>query len=407
MKLGAHERQPDTGWHIETEADRQAVQEQLERLLASPAFRGSKRLSGFLRYIVEQTIENGGAELKERTVGVQVFGRAPDYDTSVEPVVRVSAGDLRKRIAQYYHEAGHENELRIDLPTGSYHPVFHMAASTPAALTVAPATVPEIKPIPGSARLAENSLRREPSRQWMSPRVLYGAITALAVALAAFALIATRPGNAYEQFWNPVVSEPGSMLIYLGHTPPDGHIVTDDAIALTDLIGNLRAMGKPYRILESADMTPELMKQGPSLMIGGYTNPVTQRLTAQARFTFVREGDQGNGNATHYILDKQNPSSRAWIADPIAGPTPTFTDYAIVSRILDPATGRLAVVSAGIHRFGTLAAADFLSNPEKLAMLTAHAPRDWRKEDMQAVLAMDVKDGRPTGPIRVLASYFW
>ncbi len=99
-------------------------------MLSSPVFRGSKRLSGFLRYIVIDTLDNGGAELKERLIGVHVFGRPADYDTSAEPVVRVSAGDLRKRIAQYYHEPACEHELRIDLPVGSYHPVFHLPSAT-------------------------------------------------------------------------------------------------------------------------------------------------------------------------------------------------------------------------------------------------------------------------------------
>lgn len=408
VKPGAHERHPDNGWQVETESDRKAVLEQLERLLASPAFRGSKRLSGFLRYIVEQTVENGGAELKERTIGVQVFGRAPDYDTSGEPVVRVSAGDLRKRIAQYYHEPGRENELRIDLPTGSYHPVFHLPSSAPAALTVAPTPVPEIKPIPVPARPAEKPVHTEPWRQWMAPRVLYGGVTALAIALAVFAVFAMQPGSAYQQFWSPVVSETGPVLIYLGHVPPDGHFIPDDAIALTDLVGDLRTMGKPYRILQSSELTPEVVKQGPSLIVGGYLNGSVQRLFSQARFTLVRDGEPGSPGARHYVLDRQNPSNRDWqIADGRLGPTPSFTDYAIISRIFDPATDRVMVVSAGIRQYGTMAAADFLSNPDKMAMLSARAPRDWRKKNMQAVLAMDVKDGKPVMPIRVLASYFW
>jgi hypothetical protein len=404
MKPGA-----DTGWPVETEADRQIVLDQLERLLTSPAFRGSKRLSAFLRFIVEQTLENGGAELKERTIGVQVFGRAPDYDTSSEPLVRVSAGDLRKRIAQYYHEAGRENELRIDLPTGSYHPVFHLPAGIPVALTTAPAPVPETKPglIPVPPRLVEKPARTEPLRQWMSPRVLFGAITVLAIGAAILSVIATRPGNAYEQFWGPVAAETGPVLIYLGHLPPDGHMVTEDAIALTDLIGDLRTMGKPYRILQAVDLTPDLVKQGPSLIVGGYLNPITQRLFSQARFTFVRDGERGV-NSRHYVLDRQNPSGRAWqIPDGPLVPNATFTDYAIISRILDPATDRLVVVSAGIRQYGTLAAADFLTNPEKVALLSPLAPRDWRRKNMQAVLAMDVKDGKPAGPVRVMASYFW
>ena len=80
-----------------------AVQVQLERMLASPLFRNSKRYPGFLRFVVEHSLTGERDTLKERVLGVRVFGREPDYDTNDDPVVRVTAGEVRKRIAQYYH----------------------------------------------------------------------------------------------------------------------------------------------------------------------------------------------------------------------------------------------------------------------------------------------------------------
>src|SRR5690348_17036605 len=96
--------------------------EQLARILDSPQFRSSKRCSTFLRYVVEQAVDNHFESLKERTVGVAVFNRDPDYDTNQDPVVRGTAGAVRKRLAQYYLEPSHERELRISLPPGSYVP---------------------------------------------------------------------------------------------------------------------------------------------------------------------------------------------------------------------------------------------------------------------------------------------
>ena len=101
------------------------VTDQLERMLASPLFSQSKRYAPFLRYVVEKTIEGQEDSLKERTLGVEVFGRAPDYDSNNDPVVRVTAGEVRKRIAQYYHIPAHQNELWIELPTGTYVAQFH------------------------------------------------------------------------------------------------------------------------------------------------------------------------------------------------------------------------------------------------------------------------------------------
>src|ERR1039457_3011646 len=109
----------------EIEVERDAIQEQLERILANPLFTHSKRYPLLLRWVVESALEGRSGQRKERTLGVEVFGREPDYDTNTDPVVRITAGEIRKRIAQYYHEPGRGNEVRIDLPCGSYVPEFH------------------------------------------------------------------------------------------------------------------------------------------------------------------------------------------------------------------------------------------------------------------------------------------
>src|SRR5262245_4692029 len=81
---------------------REEILAQLERLLANPLFRNSKRYPTLLRYVVERTLDGHPGELKERTLGVEVFGREPDYDTNLDPVVRITAAEIRKRLAQYY-----------------------------------------------------------------------------------------------------------------------------------------------------------------------------------------------------------------------------------------------------------------------------------------------------------------
>ena len=106
-----------------SDVDRESILQQLDRILAHPAFSHSRRYPNLLRYIVEHAL-SGGVHLKERTLGIEVFGRDPDYDTNDDPVVRIAAGEIRKRIAQYYHEPGHEFELQIDIPSGSYAPEF-------------------------------------------------------------------------------------------------------------------------------------------------------------------------------------------------------------------------------------------------------------------------------------------
>src|ERR1035437_5785500 len=108
-----------------------SVREELNRVLASHEFRTSKRSQDFLRYVVENTL-NGRAEMvKERTIGIDVFGRSSSYDPSDDATVRVKAGEVRKRLGLYYASEGRLDEVRIDLPHGAYVPEFHRVEAPP------------------------------------------------------------------------------------------------------------------------------------------------------------------------------------------------------------------------------------------------------------------------------------
>jgi TolB-like protein/Flp pilus assembly protein TadD len=100
------------------------VRDQLERILASPAFQQSDRLKRFLRFIVLQAMEGHGDQLKEYVIGVQVFGKEESFDPRTDPIVRVQARRLRAKLVHHYREEGRADELIIDLPKGGYAPVF-------------------------------------------------------------------------------------------------------------------------------------------------------------------------------------------------------------------------------------------------------------------------------------------
>lgn len=105
------------------------VQEELQRILASPTFLNARRPSQFLRFIVDETLA-GEERLKEYLIGVEVFDRPQDYDPKDDPVVRVEAGRLRKKLAEYYAGPGANDTLIIELPKGGYVPVFHERPTT-------------------------------------------------------------------------------------------------------------------------------------------------------------------------------------------------------------------------------------------------------------------------------------
>ena len=113
------------------EEERSDVRRQLDRLLENPHFSNSRRFPSFLRFIVQEELDGRGDQLKERTLGIEVFGRDPGYDTTSDPIVRVTAAEIRKRIAQYYQDSANPDELRISLPPGSYVPHFEWPKAHP------------------------------------------------------------------------------------------------------------------------------------------------------------------------------------------------------------------------------------------------------------------------------------
>src|SRR5450631_3729287 len=109
----------------DSEADRNTkILAQLTQIHNSPAFCNSTRSKEFLSYVVEQVLAGHIDNLKERSIGVNLFHRPPTYDTGEDPIVRVKAGEVRRRLAEYYAAEAQAPELQIELPVGSYVPKF-------------------------------------------------------------------------------------------------------------------------------------------------------------------------------------------------------------------------------------------------------------------------------------------
>ncbi len=102
----------------------------VERLLASETFAATTRLSQFLRYVVEKSLEGATQELKEYSIGLEVFDRGEDFDPRVDTIVRVQARRLRKRLEQYYQTEGRSEPVRIEIPRGGYAPTFRLVAAS-------------------------------------------------------------------------------------------------------------------------------------------------------------------------------------------------------------------------------------------------------------------------------------
>jgi hypothetical protein len=125
-------RTPEIGKILETEKDLELLQQHLRAVIEGAAFKASHRSGQFLKYIVDQAIAGHCESLKERVIGMELFGRSPTYDTGEDAIVRVTASDVRKRLLQHYGSHGATSEFRISLPLGAYIPEITRRAGSSA-----------------------------------------------------------------------------------------------------------------------------------------------------------------------------------------------------------------------------------------------------------------------------------
>jgi hypothetical protein len=400
------------------------IQAQLQRMLENPHFSHSRRFPTFLRFVVSRTLAGQTELLKERTIGIEVFGKDPDYDTASDPIVRVTAAEIRKRIAQYYQESGHEQELKISLPPGSYVPQFHWPRNSAEAAPTAEAVQPS-GPTPEPQTAAVQSIATAPDGVFSRQGLLIAVGVVAFVILAALGWQFARPRpSALDRFWAPVFrsGEPVALCFPEAHSRgvvlrdalrPEQQtefnedsittVATDDLQPLASLTGLIELHHQRYFLVgdDTASLTD--LRQGPAILVGAFDNAWTLRVTHDLRYRF------GNDAAMKHfwIEDTQSAQHTHWEIDrQLQLKTNTFRDYALVARYTDANTGKLVVISAGIARGGTVAAGEFLTTPSNMELIKSQAPAHWDKQNMEFVLSTEIINGRSSPP-KVEAAYFW
>jgi hypothetical protein len=410
-----------------SQEEKLAIEAQVERLLATPFFNHSRRFPSFLRFVVEQTLAGNSENLKERILGIEIFGKSADYDTANDPIVRVTAAEIRKRIAQYYQEPGHQGELRLSLPPGSYIPQFYHSAGEAQVLEPEIAieqSIPELSAQP--AQRSDQSALRTPSARTGSTRTLWILAVAGGLALAAFLFFfAWRHARLSDsgEFWGPVLGSNEPVLFcvadqteYTALALRDAEdpasqvvlnekvtaVVIDDLSTITKVAGVLQSNGKKYEVRGEGTTTLMDLRNGPSVVLGAFDNAWTLRMLRPLHYHFAN-----NPNMTIFsIVDSSAPQKSRWVVDraqQIA--TGIYMDYAIVARFTDATTGKPTLIAAGIGRGGTNAAGEFLTNPDLMQIVRNQKPAPTMK-NVEVVLSTQIIGGEPGTP-KVEAVYFW
>jgi hypothetical protein len=410
------------------ERQRAAILRELENILNSHAFRASKRCQQFLSYVVEHTLEGHAELLKERSIGVELFQRPVDYATGEDGVVRVQAGEVRRRLAQYYHEQADSSLVRVELPVGSYVPEFHPNPATPLIDAKAP-------------RLAGNQ-----SKLRLATVAALGLGVALALVVITTRVRSGRPAeSALDQFWSPVFATSQPVLICLAKPvvyrpsldlyrryskthpaefqteverankllPLDPRekvawgdmvpftqfgVATGDAYVAARLSALFVRINKPSQVRIGNNYSFEDLRNSPAVLVGAFNNRWTLQMTSDLRFVFAEENER-------MWIEERGPSRRVWSVR--LGPQGEVTeDYGVVTRLLDSKTGQVLIAAAGLAADGTQAAGEFISTRDYLAECLRTAPPDWQKKNLQVVVQTSVTEN-VAGPPRVVATYFW
>jgi hypothetical protein len=378
----------------------QAVWEQTERILASSLFQSSQRYTNLLKFIVDRTLKGETKDLKERIIGIEVFGRTPDYDTSIDPTVRVAVNEIRKRLAQYYAKPEHQQELRVDVPVGSYLAEFK----------IVDVVQTELKP-------GDRTATARRTNRWF----LWAAAAAAVIALAVWTVSRLLfPVSAIDRLWAPVLKTSGPVLICIGSpldsstssgsSSPEAPTSSDELVkvgmmdtnAARDLAAYLRQKGKESEVRPTQG-TKLIESQADSvILIGRYLNEWAAQIGTDLHYRIHSDSKLG----LRWIEDISSPQDKTWSVAYPASDAQIDHDYALITRIQDKTNGRWWVGIAGLTGLGTLAANRLVIDPVAMSNIAASLPAGWDRKNVQIVLEVKLVQGNP-GVTRIIKTSTW
>jgi hypothetical protein len=413
------------------------IRRELEQILSSSAFRGSKRCQDFTSYVCHRVLEGAAETLKERTIAIEVFGRRSQEELGGDNIVRVGAREVRRRLALYYWGEGSADAIRIDLPTGAYVPVFRYREETSQLPHLAPNGDAWDRLCSPTAPKAETGRRR----RWIRFAL---AVVGLLVAVGGFAWWRSPQhlGTRFDNFWKPVLDSHTPPLLVISHPivyqPSSRALSMDEERNGRPSLPIQRAIHLPAKAINGSDFVPvfnqyvglgdavaalrlySLFPQGSRnvrlrladriefsdlygsnvILIGGsFTNRWSAEMTKNMRYQFRFEGQ-----SKPWIVDSQ--SGMRWGLSSITDDRQTPEDYILICRIPHAQTGAFMVIVAGLAVYGTEAAGRIVSDPKLLEPVLGSLPKDWPSRNLEMVMKVEVVGDGPALPT-LAAAYEW
>lgn len=380
----------------------------VERIVASPSFAKSERLSSFLTCVCELARTGKLENINEQYIGATVFGRSPGYDPGADSIVRSHASRLRQRLQQYFAEEGSDEELLLTIPKGSYVPIFeprNVPVTQPRALrSLSLADHDVVANTEPAGEKTDTALTKD--NRWIIPL----ALVLLSISLFAVAVIGAmlfvehrhaRPATLsksesvrlfWENFFNgnqkTIVINADSGLVmlqnltkrrislaaylsgdYLKHLPPSAYpqdqtinLGTRRYTSVVDLSIMNRLFRMPGLSLErtqfryARDMRMDEIKQGNLVLLGTYeSTPWVQLFEPSMNFYFQNDLASGVFSVINRNPQKNEQSKYDSLAN-----DPEHTVYGLVAyRPTLSGSGKVLILE-GQSMAGTETASDFV-----------------------------------------------
>jgi hypothetical protein len=412
----------------------------VEELIRSTQFKNSKRYPRFLSQIVTCTLAGNTEELKERTLGHTVFDRALDYDTSEDPIVRITAGEVRKRLALYYQEHQDHHSVHIGLPVGGYVAEFSYPSIevTPVQEVTSPTADAPLEESdstessltdPGlgtsnSGEPPEAAIARHSPLSMMSVALISSVLSLFVFVMGyvAFRAFKNSKLQAIHSFWAPMTEGEGPAQFIVGRTtlvlPIDSQpsleasllgirtkIALSDAQAFSRICSQVRTEDRNCSMAISNLVSITDLRRSPIVTIGLFNNEWSTRLLQNQRFRPNHNVDAQGITHEAWITDEKDPKAR-WGLDFGERLDAISKDYGILARFDSSLTGKAVTVVGGLSSLATEGVGEFATDPQLMETLQALNPDRRSRHNVEAVIETQVINGKP-GRSRVVAAEFW
>ena len=393
---------------------------QIERLVSSHALHGSESLCKLLRYLAKHAVEHPGSTLKEYQIATEVFGRPSNFDPQLDSTVRVQAGRLRVKLAEYYASNGAEDTIVVELPKGAYALSFHHRGA-PVGRTHGPRR--EIE--------RDEGFERSGSRRWMIAAGALAVLLACAVAAIVVLLVARNTAEvgaaghedtapaAFHVFWKRFVSGPEepwvifSNAAFIGRPETgmryyeaahdsrnailDHYTGVGEVLAIHELDHVFGLLHHRIRVKRGSLFSLDDAKNNNLIFIGSPSEnltlleiPGTQEFVFQRVVSGRRKGDLEIVN-----VHPQPDEPKQFLATPSG--EPLTEDYAVVALIRGLNPAQSVLILAGTTTIGTQAAVEYVCRQDSIEklLLRLSVSDTGELKPYEAVLQVKVTRGVP------------